>query len=1026
MAQLPDDPFALLGGTASLPDDPFALLGKEESQPQASSSSSTPDAGYDYSRHQQREQPSEIPEQVVTRQEADPTPEMRNVPVGAVDNIFDWMKGVGKAMKASNPTLAGKLAQTTYNMSMEKAVEQGMPSEVLDMAKREKAFNQEKLLQDVSTAQQIAGEVAGMVADPVALATQSWGLKTAPGLARILKMATAGGAYSGTYETMDQLAEDGRITDPLAIAAYTAVGTVLPPAIDKGFRVARRVVDKATLRSLEKYTKQNIADGQNQRAAFNSALTRMGLDKDTVSEIVDGNGMQEVYADTIAKWQKGRTASKAAMKLDGYVDASKATNGIWLNAKNKMKGAMDYLGEARDDIIEPISSGIRKISPELFGAIRRFEYNTHKDSNAWRTVVAPAQAVYNKFSKVEKEVFKKAARNRETEVAEALYRKHGGAEGVAAYRSVRGVLDDIYEQMTATGVEINYLEKHWPMYLKREGGYDQLAEHMGWDPKSTWELAMKQKGLAKGQKADINNEIARLEKKYNRVLTKDELDHVKAQVKLWEQRSIPPTEKEKADFFNSELKGIVRQGLRTPTAAKGRVIERVTDDMLPYIEDPFINLMSYIDHSAHTINTRKFFGKGLDGDPNGVDEKSIGSFVANLKDKGEIRRQDEQRLKSLINARFNYKPTDKVTRVVKNIFYATKLGQLDSAATQLADLGTSAFVNGLRNTLVGAFRPKLPKALDEIQVRKIAQELETSHGTAQAIQDFALKASLFQGVDRLGKKVFVEGALRKNMNAVNGKRGALLGQTGGKNLNAFRTKWEPVFGKETDSLIGDLQAGRMTDNVKFMLFNELSDVQPISLLEVPKVYLNSPGGRTFYAMKSFTLKQIDLFRREALSKMLSGNASETAEGFGRMLKYGAVMTLANQPVDQLKNWMSGREVDMTDVQWTTLMKNFGISPYLARQWEQANDRDQSVAAATIDYLLSNPYIGVAETLEAAGKDLANFGERFESSKDVIPVVGKMYYNLFGGGAEKIMEQEKKKFMSSYDTEMGTDPYADYK
>lgn len=1032
-----------------------ALLVAQTGGAQSSSSSAaTDDAGYDRSKFLQRtpDVPSDNTPgvtQVPVPQQYEPTgdesfrvPAKRTVDAemrsSGREGTIDWIKGVGRAMNAENPTIAGKFAEMVYKTSLNKAVDRGtMTEEARDMVDREWEYNKEQLLRDVTEAQKTAANIAGGVADPVAIAAGAFGLSEAAGLARTLKLATAGGSYAGTYEALDQLVQDGRITSPWAIAAYTAGGALLPPGLDKGFRVAGKLLDKSALRSLERQTQQGISEGLNERAAFNRALVKMGMDRDTVSEYIDGTGTYSEYADTIGRWVAGinQSAKGAAKSLDNYVDFSKLNNGILTRAKNRFVGAMKYGRDTLDEFIEPISSSIRKISPEVLGGIRKFEYNTHKDSNTWRAQVQPAEEVYRTFSRKEKTIFKKAVRNQDFATAEAIYQKRGGADGVAAFRAVRPVLDDIFEQMRGTGVDINYLDNHWPMYLKN-GEYDNFVKDMGWDPQSTWDRAVKARALAKGEKADVATEVARLEKLHNRQLTPDEIQHVKDEVKLWEKRKIDLTDKEKNDMLNSQLKGIDPKGLQTPKASRSRVIDKVTDDQLKYIEDPFVNLYSYIDHSAYTINQRKFFGKHLRDSqlsapvvrfdderlaaaakaqygydpPTESTEDSIGAFVRKLEENGDITGHDIGKLTKLLNARFSYKPSGPIINKMKNVFYATRLGQLDSSVTQLSDLGTAAYVNGLRNTIHGLLRPKVDNALEEVQAQKVAQEFDSTASMSRSLMSWSLKYSAFKAIDRLGKKAYIEGSLNKALRSVNSA----------KNLQAFRSKWEPVFGSETDSLIGDLQRGEVTDNVKFMLFNELSDVQPITLLEVPKAYLTSPGGRAFYAMKTFTLKQIDLIRRDALAKITSGNPKEAAVGVGNMMRYMMIVGSMNHSTDQIKNIMQGRDVAWDDFQWTTLMKNFGYSPYLARAIEDANNKKQSPYAPILDTVFgSHPAYSIGETVFDATRDLGNAGRIMEElsygevprSSELLkdlPPVGRILYNLYGGGVEKIMKQEREK------------------
>lgn len=55
------------------------------------------------------------------------------------------------------------------------------------------------------------------------------------------------------------------------------------------------------------------------------------------------------------------------------------------------------------------------------------------------------------------------------------------------------------------------------------------------------------------------------------------------------------------------------------------------------------------------------------------------------------------------------------------------------------------------------------------------------------------------------------------------------------------------------------------------LFNELAEIQPITLSEMPERYLKHPNGRIMYALKSFTLKQIDVLRKNIVQEWNKGN-----------------------------------------------------------------------------------------------------------------------------------------------------------
>ena len=88
-----------------------------------------------------------------------------------------------------------------------------------------------------------------------------------------------------------------------------------------------------------------------------------------------------------------------------------------------------------------------------------------------------------------------------------------------------------------------------------------------------------------------------------------------------------------------------------------------------------------------------------------------------------------------------------------------------------------------------------------------------------------------------------------------------------KDSPALRKKMELMFGKEAESVLNDLKEGKKSENVLFLAFNELAEMQPISLSEVPETYLRAGNGRIFYMLKTWNIKLLDTFRREALQTM---------------------------------------------------------------------------------------------------------------------------------------------------------------
>ena len=69
--------------------------------------------------------------------------------------------------------------------------------------------------------------------------------------------------------------------------------------------------------------------------------------------------------------------------------------------------------------------------------------------------------------------------------------------------------------------------------------------------------------------------------------------------------------------------------------------------------------------------------------------------------------------------------------------------------------------------------------------------------------------------------------------------------------------------RDASKAISDLRSGIKSDQVLQALFNRLSDVAPISLIEMPQAYAENPNTRILYSLKSYTIKQFDFLRQQS-------------------------------------------------------------------------------------------------------------------------------------------------------------------
>ena len=196
----------------------------------------------------------------------------------------------------------------------------------------------------------------------------------------------------------------------------------------------------------------------------------------------------------------------------------------------------------------------------------------------------------------------------------------------------------------------------------------------------------------------------------------------------------------------------------------------------------------------------------------------------------------------------------------------------------------------------------------------------------------------------------------------------------------------------------------MTDNVKLLMFSELSGHQPISLLEMPLKYLQVPNGRVFYNLKSFGIKQLDMIRNSIGDELKKGNYTEASK---LAVSYLGIVTMGNATVQEAKNWMQGREFDISRVPdnfFDQLMMTAMTSRYAVENNLKSGD-----FVGLVQETVSPPTTALANLVKdlfaAGGGILSGEGVPAKTGRSV-PLIGRAMYNLFGGGAEAFLEREK--------------------
>lgn len=149
-----------------------------------------------------------------------------------------------------------------------------------------------------------------------------------------------------------------------------------------------------------------------------------------------------------------------------------------------------------------------------------------------------------------------------------------------------------------------------------------------------------------------------------------------------------------------------------------------------------------------------------------------------------------------------------------------------------------------------------------------------------------------------------------------------------------------MFGDDFKGLVGDLRSLKrgdvVNDRIKSALLSELADAQPILKSEMPTAWLRNPELRIAWQLKSFTLKQLDIMRREIFQKLQSSDPAIKAEGAKMLLVYPPLLGAGGATTTAIKDIMLGREdaldPDKFDDKFAeSIIKIFGANKYMLDQ-----------------------------------------------------------------------------------------------
>ncbi len=778
-------------------------------------------------------------------------------------------------------------------------------------------------------------------------------------LVRTVSESLQEGAQTAAEETLANVAgirnkSAGEILQNIGYSA--AIGAIISAPVNTA-------VDFVEKRAIEAGVDKNIAKqyAENFGKSYPEIQAEIGSMLENESKALDGIDRAE-SAKAMESFLDGRplddniSAYEAANKedvfasLDQFIEKADVAKSSTLSdfSENALSGIAK--------ILEPISTTIRQISEHLFYQLRKFEMDTKVAINKDAATLRPFLEKFSKLSKQDKKRLDIALKNTDTATQELVANELGILPEV---RALRPMLDNIYNQAKAAGVDVEYRSDFIPRNIKNlDGLLSYLRKTEGWSA--------------------FNQAFENKENSLGRSLTNEE----------------------KSDIISSLLRGnkVGNVSLKDSGIFNQRTIEEIGPEIDKFYESSDQALINYIVTANENIQRNLLFGKGET-----VEDSNIGDTILAMVESGQINDKQARILKDAFNARFNRGLMGKITEAWKNVIYLETMGSnFGSTLRQIGDVGISAAQYGVFNTAKALFQSVRGKSvidLKEIGVEKIAQEFESSSYTGKLLEK-TFKLTGLDKMDRLGKRTVVNAAYNKL------KQQALNGDA------SLKKDLDTIFGSKSEQVLTDIANNNITEDVKFVLFNKLLDVQPVALSEMPAAYLTSGNARILYTLKSFTVRQLDLYRRESIAKIRKGVATGdkklVAEGMNNGMRLLFFSVAMNAGVDyawdfikHIPQMINGEEWEpkpLDDAALDNVLKAFGLNKYGFDQMTRPYmpDSPYDVLTATV--------IPPAKTMNNMWKDgwaIAN--NKLGNPKDLktlrsLPVGGELYYFWFGGGS----------------------------
>lgn len=805
------------------------------------------------------------------------------------------------------------------------------------------------------------GLIAGSFQDPVAIATLPVGSgKRIFDLARLSKLASASAGYEATATALSQQTE-GKPTNLTEIGGRAGIAALMVPGLDIVLRGTGRGVLKALGKGGDDPLARVAGDPDpvftnKEISSLNNTLTKL---EDKVAEHVrlGKSGMDALNAaekDLNLSPEATRTMINATGRDLVVPTPEQATKAAELanTTVDKWKA-----GGVVSDLLVPIHTRIKAISQPIALQLRKWVLETKALYHDSIQGTKPLVDALNKLAPLQKELAHSALMDGKFNVLERIFRTAGidVSKALASHKATMATFAKLYK-----------------------GSYKKFKEVVNYSPRIIRDPKEFLKKLPNHERSIVEQALE------------------DAAVALHGKSGTPLTEVEASKVIHDVLiRGVSPRG-KVPSSVHSRKWKEVP----AYMKDQYLSyeeaIHMYIRDSVNDLSKRKLLGKYSTnkGKTTALDyETSISNWLAKhpeiYKDKEKFKELNSLLLSFLYTGD---KAPSKLVQNLRNVAYTATLSNPISALSNLKDIGMSMQKFGPLATLRSILGKKEFRvanfALDDA-----AQEMVHSPSKSARIMEKSLNAGGFHMMDVKGKEILLNAAWKNYKKLSRSPKGQ----------QKIAQKYAAAFEDDFPKLMEALQKGEVNEHTKLLLFSELSDLQPISKLEMPKAWLDNPNGRIMYTLKTFQLRQLDTILNDTVRTIAKGGYKNIYEGTKNLAKYTIFLGGAGAGIDYIRDLVKGKAPSLETLPEKVTDNLLGalLMDRYSLQKGAESQKPISTQIGGAGGILDIPTTPLFDMIKIVSGDMEL---KDAKSFSYIPLVGRIWYYWVGGGYEKSMKK----------------------